>query len=68
MIVDLAHDLIGYPALSIGDVVDLRGVAYPTAKRAVLKLEQMGVLREISGRNYRRVYFCQKVFTIMQSG
>ncbi|MGA8297586.1 MAG: hypothetical protein WB770_11135, partial [Acidimicrobiales bacterium] len=60
--VDLAGDLIGYPILAVSDVVGLYGVSYPTANTAVDRLVRMGLLREITGGHYGRIFRCDLVY------
>ena len=59
--VDLAGDLIGYPVLAVTDAVDLYGVAYPTANSAVDRLVRLGLLREVTGGSYNRIFRCDRV-------
>jgi hypothetical protein len=64
--VDLAGDLIGYPILAVSDVVDLYGVSYPAANSAVERLVRLGLLHEITGGNYARIFRCDPVFDVIQ--
>ncbi|WP_230594335.1 Fic family protein [Rhodococcoides fascians] len=65
MIVTLANDLIGFPLLAVRDIQELYGVAYPTANNAVAKLVSLGILEEISGREYGRVFRCPAVYAVI---
>ncbi|NIJ14629.1 Fic family protein [Saccharomonospora amisosensis] len=59
---DLTINLIGYPLMTIPAVAADLGVTYPTARSAISKLEEAGFLREITGKNYGRVYICDRVY------
>ncbi|KWX21776.1 filamentation induced by cAMP protein fic [Mycolicibacterium wolinskyi] len=65
MVLQLASDLIGFPYISAGEAADLYGVAYPTANNAIAKLAKLGILEEITGREYRRVFRCPRVYEII---
>jgi len=61
-IVNLAGDLIGYPILDVGGAQALTGVSYQSANSAVARLVELGILAEVTGRNYGRVFRCERVF------
>jgi Fic family protein len=65
--VDLASDLVGYPLLAVSDVVNLYNVSYPTANSAVNRLVRLGLLHQITGGNYGRIFRCDPVFDVIQS-
>ncbi len=65
--VDLAGDLIGYPVLAVSDVQDLYGVSYPAANSAVARLVGLGLLHEITGGNYGRIFRCDPVFDVIRA-
>jgi len=58
---DVVEDLIGYPVITVTQAARLHDVSYPTANSAIQRLVKVGILREVTGRNYGRVYFCQDV-------
>jgi Fic family protein len=66
-IVNLAGDLIGYPIINISDAMALTGVTYPAASTAVWRLVELGVLTEITGRDYDRIFRCDKVYEIIDN-
>lgn len=57
--------LIGYPVLSIGDVHRLLKISYVSAQRSIEKLVAMGVIREITGSDYGRLYLAGRVGSII---
>jgi cell filamentation protein, protein adenylyltransferase len=63
--VTLAGDLIGYPVLDVRQAQRMLGISYQAANSAVGKLEELGILREVSGGNYGRVFRCQRVFDVI---
>lgn len=63
-ILRLPELLIGYPMLSVTLVADILGIAYLTAQRCIEKLVSMEVLREITGGDYGRLYYCEAVADI----
>jgi Fic family protein len=60
-ILDLASDLIGHPFMSVNEVQRNYNVSYPTANTCVRKLVNLGYLREVTGRNYGRLFMCDGV-------
>lgn len=62
----LAPDLIGLPILEVNELVERYATSYPTANNAVKKLVDMGILRQLDGRPYRRLFACDRVFQVMQ--
>ncbi|MBM7784401.1 hypothetical protein [Tenggerimyces flavus] len=36
-------------------------VTYPPAKAAMKRLESLGILREVTGASYGRIYLCERV-------
>lgn len=64
---DLAGDLIGYPILAVSDVVSLYGISYPAANSAVDRLVKKGLLREVTGGNYNRLFRCDRVVNAIEA-
>lgn len=48
--------LYEYPTVSVKDIQDLLGVAYPSANNLVTELANCGILQEITGRSRGRVF------------
>lgn len=67
-VLQLANDLIGYPIVSVRDVQNLYGVAYPTANNVIAKLVSLGILEEITGREYARLFRCPAVYDVIARG
>ncbi len=65
MAVDLAGDLIGYSVLVVSDVQDLSGVIDPAANSAIVRLVGLGLLHEITGGNYGKIFRCDPVFDVV---
>jgi len=65
MVLELPELLIAHPVVSINKVAVDLGVTYRPARLVVLKLVSMGVLREITGRKYRKLYICTEVFNLL---
>ena len=62
-VVDLLFDR---PILTVNQIKDLMGVDFSTAQRYVDRLEQVGVLQEITGRARNRIYRANEVMTIIE--
>ncbi|WP_202927089.1 Fic family protein [Gordonia desulfuricans] len=65
MVLDLASDLIGFPYISASEAAEMYDVSYPTANNAIAKLVDHGILEEITGRDYGRVFRCPRVYEII---
>ncbi|MFZ0118102.1 MAG: Fic/DOC family N-terminal domain-containing protein [Pseudonocardiaceae bacterium] len=68
VVLDLAGDLIGFPRITVTRAAQQYGVTYPPANNAVSKLVSLGILREITGSNYSRVFACDEVYNIIHQG
>ena len=62
------HALRKKPLASINDLSAHTGMAFPTAARAVESLQQLGILREITGRSRHRVYEYDRYIEILNEG
>lgn len=62
VIVELTRDLIGYPFLSVKDVQVKYGISQPSARQIVMSLQALGILRELTGGSYSRLYICDEVY------
>ena len=56
------------PLATINDLVARSGVSYPTAARAVQSLENLGIVREITGRRRDRVFAYDAYVAILNEG
>ncbi|WP_321184136.1 Fic family protein [Embleya scabrispora] len=61
----IADELIGYPFISPTQAANRHSVTYAAANTAVSKLVEHGLLREITGRSYGRLFACDEVITII---
>jgi Fic family protein len=61
----IAEDLIGYPVITISEAAKRHSVTFPPASNAMAKLVELGVLREITGGSYGRVFVCRDVMQIL---
>jgi Fic family protein len=61
----LAEELIGYPVFTVQSVSDRHDIAFPTANRAVGRLQEAGLVSEITGRNYARMFVADEVYRII---
>lgn len=62
---DVVDAIIGNPVISIADFKDVRRVAYGTAKSLVDKLVALGVLFELTGGSYNRIFYAREVGRII---
>lgn len=62
------HALGIRPLTSINDLAESAGIAYPTASRAVEALEELGILREITGRRRDRVFAYTRYIDVLNEG
>jgi len=61
VVLDIVEDLIGYPIITPSQAASLHNVTYPPANAAIQRLVRLGLLREMTGRSYGRVYACEAV-------
>jgi Fic family protein len=65
--VDIADSLIGYPYITVPQAAALHNVTYPPANNAISKLVEMGILQEVTGGGYGRVFMAPKMRAIFTS-
>jgi Fic family protein len=65
--VDIADSLIGYPYITVSQAASLHNVTYPPANSAISKLVDMGILQEVTGSDYGRVFVAPKMRAIFTS-
>ncbi len=61
----IAEDLVAYPAITPTKAATTYGVTYPAANAAIAKLEEHGVLAEVTGRSYGRLFLAEGVVSII---
>jgi Fic family protein len=62
----LLDDLFMNPYMTIGRAAKVLNKTHPTAKAAISVLEEGGMLKEISGRQWRRFYVCPPVLDALE--
>jgi Fic family protein len=55
------------PVLSVTEAMNLAGVARNTAKTALARLAEFGVLEEMTGPRNARIYLCSPIFGVLSS-
>ena len=65
VVLEIIDDLMGYPVITPTQAARLHGVTYPPAAKAIERLVRLGVLHEITGRSYGRVFACDRVIRIV---
>jgi Fic family protein len=63
----ICEDLIDWPVISSPFVQRKYGVTAPTAKSAIDRLCEIGVIEEMTGRSYRRVYGALEVIKAVEA-
>lgn len=61
----IAEDLIGYPFVNPTVAARKFGVSYEAANAAINRLAEQGVLREVTGRSYARMFMSPRVVEII---
>jgi Fic family protein len=64
----VTEKLIEFPSLSVKHISDAHGVSPQAANNAVNRLVELGVLEEVTGRSYNRVFHATEVFNILFRG
>lgn len=64
---DIADSLIGYPYITVSQAAELHNVTYPPANSAIAKLVEMGILQEVTGERYKRMFVAPKMRAIFTS-
>jgi Fic family protein len=64
-VAEIIEDLIGYPSLTPSSTAKRHNVQYKTANDAFTKLEQIGILSEITDKKYGRIFVCPRIRRII---
>lgn len=67
VILSIAQDLIDWPVITMKFAAQKYEVSVPTAKHAIDRLVEIGVLTEMTGRRYRRVFGARDVIDLVES-
>lgn len=63
--IEIAEALIGYPVIDVATATKMFGKTFEATNKAVSKLVEVGVLREITGRRVNRMFACRSVLAIV---
>jgi len=66
LVLDLGDTLFASPLVSANDVARQFQVSHPAAMLALRRLEEMGLVEEISGRQRNRLYLARAIVTIIE--
>lgn len=63
----LIDELFKNPYMTIGRAQKVLGKTYPTARSAIILLEEANILKETSGRQWGRYYVCPAVLEALET-
>ena len=63
----LADELFVRPALTVAQGSELLGITWAAAQRHVLRLEKLGILEEVTGRDTHRVYLAPEIVRLIDA-
>lgn len=61
----IAEDLWAFPIITPTEAAKQYSVTYPPANSAIAKLVERGILREVTGSSYGRMFACEEVISIL---
>lgn len=64
----LADELFANPLVTARRAQTVLGVSAPTARATIRSLEEAGIVREVSGRSWGRIYSATEVFDLLRPG
>jgi hypothetical protein len=67
LILGIAEDLIGQPYVRATITAARHNVTYPAANSAIKRLAELGILREITGGSYDRLFVADEVLRTLTS-
>jgi Fic family protein len=62
----LVESLLANPFITIATAAKVLEVSVPTATRKVRELESKGILKETTGRGWRKVYVCAEILAVLE--
>lgn len=62
---NLVEDLIGYSSITASAAAKLHNVTFKAANDAIARLVELGILQEITGASYGRIFVCPQVRNIV---
>jgi len=66
--VRLLDELFMNPYMSVSRAQDILKVSNPTARKAVMLLQQKGLLQEVTGRDWGKLYLATPIMEIIEQG
>jgi Fic family protein len=63
----IAEELIGFPVFDVQSLADRHEIGFATANRIVGRLEQAGIVQEVTGRSYGRTFVAHEVYRILST-
>ncbi|MGN6378787.1 MAG: Fic family protein, partial [Gaiellales bacterium] len=63
----IAEDLIGSPYVTPASASTLYEVTWEAANNAIARLVELGVLEEVTGRSYGRVFASERILSLLQA-
>lgn len=63
--INIVEDLIGYSSITASAAATLHDVTFKAANDAIKKLQELGILIEITGASYGRIFVCPQVRNIV---
>jgi Fic family protein len=62
----LVDSLLANPFITIATAAKVLGISVPTATRRLRGLESKGILKETTGRGWRKVYVCPEILSVLE--
>lgn len=62
---DIARELIAQPFVGVRGMAQQANVTFAAANRAALRLVEVGILREVTGRDKNRLFVADAVMEIL---
>ncbi len=63
----IAEDIVSSPVVTASRAADAHGVSFQAANTAIARLVDLGILREVTGRTYGRLFICPRVVEIIRA-
>lgn len=65
VVLDIVDDLIKNPLITVALAAKNHAVTWPPANNAIQRMVKLGLLTELTGRSYGRVYVCRRVLEVV---
>lgn len=66
VVLEIVEDLIGYPVITPSLAATLHNVTYPPANAAIQRLVKLGLLVEVTGKSYGRIFAAPAIVRAVQ--